>query len=145
MGNGLQGTDYEAACIEALKLKLAGWTFTAIGEEQGCSHSTAFRRVSHALEQMRPHADYDEYRARQLAEIEHIRNDMYAVATTSMDSKIRFAAIDRILKLHEREAKLLNLDQAPTPLEDAARELAKASDEDINEELARRTHLEVVD
>ena len=140
MSNAMQGTQYELDCIDALKLRLSGQTYSAIGAEQGVADSTAMRRVEHALEQMRPHADYDEYRARQLAELAEARGLAYrTMADEALALGARFGAVDRLVKLHEREAKLLNLDAAPTPLEEAARVLGAASDADIAAELEART------
>ena len=140
MSNGTQTTEYELHCIEALRLRLSGATFAEIAVSQDCSASSAFRRVEHALEQMRPHADYDQYRARQLAELAEARGLAYrTMADEALALGARFGAVDRLVKLHEREAKLLNLDAAPTPLEEAARVLGAASDADIAAELEART------
>ena len=88
---------------------------------------------------MRPTADADWYRARQLAEIAPIRGRLYAVASNPESELAEvLLATDRLLKIQERESKLLNLDKAPTPLEEAMRELQNATDEEIAAELAAR-------
>lgn len=142
-GNAMQGTQYEMDCSEALELRLCGDTFAAIGKAQDVSASTAMRRVNHAIDQMRPHADYDEYRARQLAELEKIRTQLYESATdVGREWEERGKLIDRLVKIHDRESKLLALDKAPTPMEEASRELAQASPEDIAAELDKRNKVD---
>ncbi len=131
--------DYELTCAEALRLKCSGKTYEQIGVIQECSKSTAYRRCESGLDAMRPHADYDEYRARQLTEIEAMRTSLFSVARDQgHEWSERMDAVDRVVKLHDRESKLLALDKAPTPIEEAARELANASPEEIAAELDRR-------
>ena len=130
---------YELLCIEALTLKISGMTYEDIAGHQGCSGSTAFRRCAHALDGMRPHADYDQYRARQLAELEPARQlANKTIADADKDLAPRFKAVERLIQIQDRESKLLALDKAPTPMEEAARKLAAASPEEISAEMNQR-------
>lgn len=139
MHNASQETQYEVNCIEALELRLTGMTYQQIADEQGVNQTTAMRRVSSAIDAARPHADYDQYRARQMVELEAIRTRLYNTVVaddTAIDD--RHSAVDRLLKVHDRESKLLALDKAPTPIEEAARKMANASSEEIADELVKR-------
>ena len=131
---------YEIQCIRALNLFLSGHTYREIAQHEDCSCSTAHNRVSDGLDQLRPHADADRYRARQLAELETARTLMLSVIIDDQRETMEaLQATDRLIKIHEREAKLLGLDRAPTPLEEAARALAVATDVEIIAELEERT------
>ena len=132
--------EVEAESMEALRQHMRGETYRQIGESLGISHTTAYNRVRQAMDSFRPSMDYDQYRARQLAELAEARGLAYrTMADEALALGARFGAVDRLVKLHEREAKLLNLDAAPTPLEEAARVLGAASDADIAAELEART------
>lgn len=131
--------EIEESKIKALRLWMTGATYRQIGEQLGVSHQTAYNRVQAALEDMRPHADYAQYRAVQLAEIEVIRRSLRRVivafgttgpAGTAFDEFI--AAINALCKLQEREAKLLGLDRVPTPVE----ELTGLSDDELERVVA---------
>lgn len=104
---------------KALKLRLTGRTYAEIAKALGVkSTRTAWNRVQAALDDMRPHADISEYRAQQRAELEVLR-------TKLMEELVRWkhggdlsellGAGETLIKLHDREAKLLGLDRAPTP------------------------------
>ena len=116
--------------IKALKLWMEGDTYRVIGRKLGVDHMTAYRRVQAAIDAMRPHADFDKYRAKQLAELEMSRRPMRVVIATwtagdCIDDAVK--AIGALLKIQEREAKLLGLDRVPTPFDD----LAGMSDEEL--------------
>ena len=130
---------YELLCIEALSMKIGGKRYEDIAAHQGCSKSSAYRRCNHALDGMRPHADYDQYRARQLAELEPARQlANQTISDTDKDLSPRFKAVERLIQIQDRESKLLALDKAPTPMEEAARKLAAATPEEISAEMNQR-------
>lgn len=138
---GTRRPEVEEAKIQALRLWMTGATYRAIGQQLGVSHQTAYKRVQAALDDMRPHAQYSQYRAVQLAELEvarrGLRRVIAAFGTTvspwTFDEFI--AALGSLYKLQEREAKLLGLDRVPTP----ADELAGLSDDELEAVVAAWT------
>lgn len=114
----------------ALALWMKGASYRAIGDELNISTMTAHRRVQASLDAQRPHADYDRYRAIQLGELEVARRNLRSVvADWEVDDDVDelVKAVAALLKLQEREAKLLGLDRVPTPFD----EVAMMSDADI--------------
>jgi hypothetical protein len=67
---------------------------------------------------MRPHADYDRYRTRQLAELEVSRRILGNRIVTDESTRDICTALNTLFSLQEREAKLLGLDRVPTPLDE---------------------------
>lgn len=112
----------------ALRLWMTGATYRAIANTQNCSHTTAYNRVQKAIDDMRPHTEYDRYRAIQLAELELSRRPLRSIIVDTETTITELvAAITTLIKLQEREAKLLGLDRTPTPLDD----LHTATDEEL--------------
>lgn len=116
--------------IEALRLWMTGSSYRKIGQALGVTHTTAFKRVQQALDEMRPHAEFDKYRAVQLAELEMGRRPLRQAIIgwrpgDDIDTPVK--AIGALLKIQEREAKLLGLDRVQTPVD----ELTAMSDEDL--------------
>lgn len=107
---------------EALDLWMSGASYTDIADTLGISRSTAWSRVQQAIDGMRPHADYDRYRGVQLAEIEVSRRLLRRKILAADVGQGTFAdacqAIDRLIRLQEREARLLGLDRVPTPFDE---------------------------
>lgn len=111
--------DYEPAKQQALELWLAGHTYREIAQQQNVSPGGAHKRVQAAMDDMRPHADYDRYRATQLAELDTARMPLRRIITTpNTPISDLCTAITTLLRLQEREAKLLGLDRVPTPIDD---------------------------
>ncbi len=120
----------ETEKIEALRLWMAGTSFRSIGEKLGVSGPTAYRRVRAALDEMRPHADFEAYRAVQLAELEVSRRVLRNVIASWRPGQPfgeATLAISTLLKLQEREGQLVGLDRAPTPFD----EIAAMTDEQL--------------
>lgn len=116
--------------LQAMKLWMSGAPYRAIGQALGVSHQTAYERVQQAIDEMRPHADYDRYRSVQLAELEISRQQLRRVIvgwTAGQDPAHMVAAISALLRLQDHEAKLLGLHRVPNP----ADELMKMSDADL--------------
>lgn len=119
---------------DALKAWMTGATYKTIGKNLGISTGTAYKRVQDAIDEMRPHSDYDQYRAIQLAELDVARRPFRTIIVAWR----RGEAVDEIatalaalLKIQEREAKLLGLDRAPTPEEELARQVRSMSDDEL--------------
>lgn len=115
---------------EVLKAYLSGKPYSALAKEFGISTSTAHDKVQRAIDAQRPHADFDRYRAIQLGELELMRRPLRQtiIAWQPGDDLVNCgAAIDRLLKLQEREAKLLGLDRVPSPFDN----IAAMSDEQL--------------
>lgn len=102
---------------EALQMWFTGAKLSDIAKHLRIGKATAHRRIDAAIADMRPHADYDRYRAVQLAELEVVRRTLRRMITLwkpGQEVYSPLAAIDRLLRLQEREAKLLGLDKVPT-------------------------------
>ena len=91
---------------DALKLRSRGFTYPQIAENMGCAMSTAYDRVKRALAAI-PYEAVEEYRR-----LEGERLDaLLAVAThQALTGKRSLLAIDRVLAIMDRRAKLMGLD-----------------------------------
>lgn len=97
---------------EAARLKAKGLSAEAIAEELGIGRSTAYRRIQGGLAAL-PVRSLQEYRAQQELRLEHA---IRVAASIMMDEQehgpeLRLKALDRLLKVEERLAKLLGLDE----------------------------------
>lgn len=117
----------------ALRLFMAGVPYRDIAEQMGLTLPTAWRRVQRALDNMRPHDDYDKYRGRQLAELAIAREEIMRgiVDTTETTFSERMRACEVLVKVQEREARLIGLDKMPTPAED----IMNMSDAELREHM----------
>lgn len=132
-----QAAKIEEQKLRAIRLWMTGATYRQIAEQMNISVSATYRRVQAALDDMRPHADYDRYRAVQLSELEVARVGLRRVIAAFgarpnrgqpvYDLADFVSALGALLRLQEREAKLLGLDRAPTPVD----ELSSMSDEEM--------------
>lgn len=96
---------------EALKLRSRGYTYQQIADHMACSKPTAYARVQRALAAI-PAEAAEEYRR-----LENDRLDtLQAIAMHEVVTKKSMQAIDRVLHIMDRRAKLLGLD-APTKTE----------------------------
>jgi predicted DNA-binding protein (UPF0251 family) len=116
---------------EALRLRSQGLTYRQIASRLGVNESTAYRRVQRALEAI-PFEEVSEYR-----QLEQVRLDalQQAIWDKAMSGDLR--AIDRVLAILQRRAKLLGLD-APTRNQV---ELSDFTAEDIAAEVQRLERL----
>lgn len=129
---------------EALRLWMSGLSYRSIAAKLDVSHQTAYDRVQQAIEEMRPHADFDHYRAKQIAEIDVSRRPLRAIIATwkpaveidgvivLSDHKRLTDAITSLIRLQEREAKLLGLDRVTTPID----EITALSDDELEQAIA---------
>jgi len=98
---------------QALKLRNLGMSYQAIADHMGCSKPTAYARCQRALAAI-PAEAVDEYRR-----IEGQRLDLLlevAMEKALSNEKGSLFAIDRVLAIQERRARLLGLD-APVKTE----------------------------
>ena len=106
----------------ALKLWMKGTKYVDIATQIGVSSTaTAFNRVKEAIDEMRPHAEFDAYRATQLAELDVSRRQlrvMIASWVVGEDHRIVVDALGSLLKVQEREARLVGLDRVDVPLDE---------------------------
>lgn len=91
----------------ALALRRAGRSYRAIGEELKISKTRAHQLVSEGLEESREQimAHADELRAETLSRLDGMLQKVYPNAEAG-----DVQAVDRVLKIEERRAKLLGLD-----------------------------------
>ena len=118
--------------IQALRMWMTGAGYEDIAEAIGTSMMTAYNRVQKAIDDMRPHADYDKYRSIQLAELEMMRRPMRKVIATfgtqggsNMTQAVK--AVTSLIRIQEREARLLGLDRMPSPFD----EFSNMSDDEL--------------
>jgi DNA-binding Lrp family transcriptional regulator len=116
---------------EALQLRSQGLTYREIAARLGINESTAHRRVQRALEAI-PFEEVNDYRA-----LEQIRLDALQLAIWDKAMSGDLRAIDRVLAIAQRRAKLLGLD-APTR---SHASVADLTTEDINAEVRRLERL----
>ncbi len=92
---------------EALELRRAGHTYAAIGEQLGLSKTMAFKLVRQGMEEGRIAIGEaaDQLRAEELSRLDGMLSAVWPKA-----AKGDLAAVDRVLKIGERRARLLGLD-----------------------------------
>lgn len=116
---------------------MRGFNYTQIAESLQCSDMTAAKLVSDALDDQRPHADFDKYRAEHLAETRELRAtlmDQIARLVASADGVKPTGLKDLVMAVvacQDREHKLANLDAGPY---DYTR-IMSMTDEEIQSEL----------
>ena len=107
---------------QALELRKAGATYAAIARHLGYHDESGARYAVSAILERTEGDTADEYRALQLLELNDLRRAIIAQARSAKGNMYQLKVIDRILKIQEREAKLLGLDAPTTGLTiDAAR------------------------
>lgn len=119
----------------ALLLWMSNTSMAKIGEQLGMDRSTAARRVDQALDDMRPHADWQRYVAIQLAELDMSRKPLrYTIngwspnpekSVSTLEEVIK--CIETLLKMQVHEARILGLNKVEMPAE----ELLLLSDEEL--------------
>lgn len=97
----------------ALKLRASGATYAAIAEHLGITAQSAYALVKNALDEI-PAESVPEFRA-----IENVRLDRMTAAMWRGATDGDFKAIDRVIRIMERRAKMMGLD-APTLLDDVS-------------------------
>lgn len=98
---------------QALDLRCAGLSYQRIGEKMGISTARAHQLVSNAMDQTRQAitAGADELRAAEVARLDGMLEKLWIKAKRG-----EVAAVDRVLKIGERRAKLLGI-EAPVRIE----------------------------
>lgn len=93
--------------LEALDLRKAGFTYAAIGNRLQVSGEQARLDVMAALKQLAEHQDVETAEYRNL-ELERLDRLQLAIWKQAIDGNL--GAIDRLLKISERRARLMGLD-----------------------------------
>jgi hypothetical protein len=98
---------------ECLRLRLAGYSHREIAAQLGVAPSSAYKRVRHALDEINKTnlESAEQLRALELLRLDELLNALW---DTAIAGDLR--AVDRVLKVMERRAKLLGLD-APVKVE----------------------------
>ncbi len=128
---------------EALELRKQGLTYEVIGQKLGISNTAAYKHVRRALDAIEKDIDEKATHLKiiEKARLERLFNSIWNAATGG-----DLYAIDRALKIMERQAKLLGLDApvktAQTNPEGTESAYDKMSDEELMarlEELREKT------
>jgi hypothetical protein len=99
--------------VQALQLRMAGASYRAIGSRLGVSEAQAHRDVHAELTRL---AEKAADAAEQVRTLELERLDAMLLALWPQAKQANQGAIDRVLRLMERRAKLLGID-APTRID----------------------------
>jgi hypothetical protein len=118
---------------EALRLRSSNLTYEEIGRRMGCNKTTALRRCERALGEI-PRETADSYR-----KLEDMRLDELSCVLWPLVMAGNLRAIDRLLSISKRRAKLWGLDAAPPSRSRKKRQTAYFSTEQNDEEVARLT------
>lgn len=133
--NRFTAAEVEAQKDAALRLFMGNQTqehiaaelTTSLGDGRTVSRMTAARRVKAAIDDMRPHDDWQAYRTRQLAELKVSRQQvMTAITTWTGESGTTelCGPLNALIRLQERESVLVGLDRVDPTLavrDDSAR------------------------
>lgn len=126
----------EAQRLSAVQCRLAGATYTQIGQQLGVSRSYAFYLVATALARTKARTEEtaEEMRALDLGRMDALLLGIWQQAATG-----NLLAIDRVLKILERRAKLCGLDAptkfAPTTPDGAAAWQPEQAPEDFYQDI----------
>lgn len=99
-----------AKCQAAVELRRSGMTYEAIAEQVGCSRALAFKYVKATLDKV---IAQTAEAAAAVLRLELDRLDLLLAALWGDALVGNVAAVDRVLKIMERRAKLLGLDAKP--------------------------------
>jgi hypothetical protein len=95
---------------EALRLRSLGWTYQRIADNIGVTKATAYNRVQRALAAI-PAEAVDEFRRLEMERLDLVLN--VAMDKAMSGDKGALFAVDRVITIMDRRAKLMGLD-APT-------------------------------
>jgi ABC-type phosphate/phosphonate transport system ATPase subunit len=134
MSNFATGSPAHLAIAEkqrqALELRKAGATYHAIAQQLGYHDESGARYAVRAILQRVEVESADTYRALQLLELLDLRRAIIAHARNATGGESQLKAIDRLLKIQEREARLLGLDAPTTGL---TIDVSQLSDEELEQ------------
>jgi hypothetical protein len=111
---GVINRDVNAAVrvTEAIKNRQAGWTYERIAAQCGYANPGAARNaIQNELDRVIVQ-EVEEWRNDHISRLEKLHEEVWELATNKAN-KGRLFAIDRLLAIAEREAKLLGLDAKP--------------------------------
>jgi predicted DNA-binding protein (UPF0251 family) len=92
---------------DALKLRSLGYTYQRIADHMGCSKQTAHARVQRALAAI-PAEAVDEFRRLEMERLDLVLN--VAMDKAMSADKGALFAVDRVIAIMDRRAKLMGLD-----------------------------------
>ena len=106
-GGFVRTADAAHTDVEALNLRSSGLTYREIADKMNCDVATAYRRVSRCLAAV-PVESVEEFRS-----VAMDRRDALHAAIWSQAMEGNLRAVDRILAIMTRRARLLGLDKPP--------------------------------
>lgn len=107
----------------ALELRRQGHSLIAVGEQMGLTTKAATRLIQRGLDRITADTYFDvqHIRAVESEHLDAMTAKLYAVLTApEQNVGLMMDAVDRLLKVQERRARLFNLDKAPPPAAAAA-------------------------
>lgn len=126
---------------QVFKLHAAGVPKREIGRRLGLAEGTVRYHVRRVLERAGPHPLVGEYVARQLAELQLVRERLLEVALLEVDTVKLAAVVAALDRLHVSERHLTGVDRLPSPAEAVRRmteeEIARKLDAFLAERAAR--------
>lgn len=113
---------------EALSLRMSGVTFEQIGQRLGITRQAAHKAVTQALAdiQKETNEDAEKLRHLELERLDKMQASIWASVLTG-----GYGAIDRVLRIMERRAKLIGLDIEPDNPDNAVIEIHVVHDNDL--------------
>ena len=117
-----------------MRLRLAGLTHRQIGAQLGVAPSSAYKRIRHALNEVndRIGEDTTDLRTLEACRLDELLNALWDGPSAAIEK-----AIDRVLRIMERRAKLLGLD-APVRTEAVTIDAIDAEIARLTAELVQR-------
>lgn len=97
----------------ALALRLRGLSYDKIGKEIGCTRQHAHRLVDEAIREVNEKIYEDSIKVKQMEilRLDGMFEKVFSIMEKSNKELNSLSAVDRMLKIMERRAKLLNLDE----------------------------------
>ena len=92
-----------------LRLRIAGLSLRAIGEQVGLSHQCVADRITAAIADL-VHPAAEEYRSLEALRLDDLTRQVFGVLASADSGVLKLQAVDRLLRLSESRRKLWALD-----------------------------------
>lgn len=95
--------------VKVYEMKLAGKSHDFIAKALGISHGTVANRLSEAVRN-RVEPVREEYRAYEVDRLDKMVDTVQQIIDNTSDPEVKLKAVDRLLRIQDRRAKLQGLD-----------------------------------